>query len=567
MAAYPQQKQLSSQYLWLSLIVALVPLLSFTALYDSYFAQLVTRITDGRLATHLAATRNEFRTHLRERQYELEALTDQLDRSELFTREGYHALSPELKSLLRLQLDDQAVYGIAFFDAQDNLLWSFPSQTLTQTRYQQMQQSPTSTFESVDLIGPGEHSWNTPPALLMRKKVTFSALTPAENAPSIALILRFNTLAGIPRNLQLGGVYKALLRTPDGHSYDTVGQPASPGDTSHHHELIPGWTLQLVQNTELIEPPSAGMRYWLITLVAGTAVSLLLLHWYLSRRLKHQVDVLIQSVEQVANGDLETPVKLLNSAEMGRLTQAIERMRTQLKQVISSTVDMERQASLGQLAAGLAHDIRNPLTTIRTTIQALARREQNAMHKDMLNMVEEEIERVNEVIANLLNFARPRPPQAELIRVCELYEGLIALVSASARHQQVTLAMSCDRALFIRADAGHMRQILMNLILNALQSLEGSGGHIRLTAVTEQKTGAILLTVTDDGPGISDTLLPRITEPFFTTRETGTGLGLAICQVLAASNDARLHIRSQVNRGTSVELRCPAPGHNEANND
>lgn len=557
MSVYPQQKPLSSQYLWLSLVVALVPLLSFTALYDSYFAQLVNRITDGRLATHLAATRNEFRTYLRERQYALEALSDQFDRSDIFTHQGYQTLSPELKSLLRLQLDDQTVYGIAFFDARDNLLWSFPAQALTQTRYQQMQRSPVSRFEAVDLIGPGEHSWNAPPAVLMRKKVTFSSLTPAANAPSIALILRFNTLAGIPRNLQLGGVYKTLLRTPDGNSYDTVGQPISPSGRFSQHELIPGWALKLVQNAELIEPPSARMRYWLIALVAGTAVSLLLLHWYLSRRLKRQVDILVQSVEQVANGDLETPVKQLNSAEVGRLTLAIERMREQLKQVISSTVDMERQASLGQLAAGLAHDIRNPLTTIRTTIQALVRRERNPMHRDMLEMVEEEIERVNEVITNLLNFARPRPPQAELIRVGELYEGLVALVNASARRQQVTLGMTCDAKLCIHADAGHMRQILMNLILNALQSMQASGGHIQLIA--DEDKGDILLTVTDNGPGIPSALLPRITEPFFTTRETGTGLGLAICQVLAASNDATLHISSRVDRGTSVELRCPTP--------
>ncbi|MFP2771053.1 sensor histidine kinase [Oceanisphaera sp. KMM 10153] len=561
----PRSRYLSSQYLWLSLLVALVPLLSFTTLYDSYFAQLVKRITDDQLKVQLAATRNEFRTHLHERRYELEALLDQFDSTEMFTREGYHTLSLELKSLLRLQLDNKAIYGIAFFDADENLLWSFPEQALNQTRYRQMLQHPASRFDSVDLIGPEEHSWNAPPAVLMRKKMTVSSLSPPENAPFVALILRFNTLASIPRNLQRGGVYKTLLRTPDGRSYDTVGQPASPAGRFSQHDLVSGWTLLLVQNSELTEPPSARMRYWLIGLVAGTAISLLLLHWYLSRRLKRQVDVLVHSVEQVANGDLETPVEQLSSIEIGRLTQAVERMREQLKQVISSTVDVERQASLGQLAAGLAHDIRNPLTTILTTIQTLVRREHNPVHKDMLEMVEEEIERVNEVITNLLNFARPRPPQAELIRVDELYEGLVALANASARRQQVTLEIACNAGLCIYADAGHMRQILMNLILNALQSMQATGGHIRLTAI--QDDGEIVLTVTDNGPGIPSELLPRITEPFFTTREAGTGLGLAICQVLAANNNATLHIRSQAGQGTSIELYCPVPDERKHNDE
>lgn len=552
-----RSKYLSSQYLWLSLLVALVPLLSFATLYDSYFAQLVTRITDGQLKVQLAATRNEFRSHLQERRYELEALIDQFDSAATFTHSGYHTLSPELKSLLRLQLDNKAIYGVAFFDANENLLWSFPDQALTQARYQNMRMSPASKFENVDLIGPGEHTWNTPSALLMRKAMITSPLSPSAPTPSIALILRFNILASISRSLQLGGVYKTLLSTPDGRYYDTVGQPASPSGNFSQHELVPGWTLQLIQNSELVEPPSAQMRYWLIGLLASTMISLMLLHWYLSRRLKRQVDVLVRSVEQVANGDLETPVQQLSNIEIGRLTQAVERMRGQLKKVISSAVDRERQASLGQLAAGLAHDIRNPLTTIRTTIQTLARREHNPMHKDMLEMVEEEIERVNDVITNLLDFARPRPPQAELIQVSELYEGLIALVNASARRQQVRLKVTCSKHLLIFADKGHMRQILMNLILNALQSMPAAGGQIQFIAT--RNDNKVLLAVADNGPGIPAALQPRITEPFFTTRETGTGLGLAICQVLAASNHITLYIYSRADQGTRVELHCPGP--------
>lgn len=96
--------------------------------------------------------------------------------------------------------------------------------------------------------------------------------------------------------------------------------------------------------------------------------------------------------------------------EVERLTHAIERMRGQLNQTIRATIDIERQASLGQLAAGLAHDIRNPLTIVGMTIKTLIKREAKPKHVEMLHMVEEEIDRVEQVVNNLLNYARPNPP-------------------------------------------------------------------------------------------------------------------------------------------------------------
>lgn len=183
----------------------------------------------------------------------------------------------------------------------------------------------------------------------------------------------------------------------------------------------------------------------------------------------------MQGVEQLAAGDLESPIRQSASHEMRRLTQAIERMRHQLKQVIRSTLEIDRQASLGQVAAGLAHDIRNPLTTMQTTLQALARREGKAEHRQMLLMLTEEIDRVNEVISNLLDFARPREPQRECLALPALFEGIGALVNASARRQNISLQIDCPPTMTLYADAGHLRQILMNLLLNALQAMPTAG--------------------------------------------------------------------------------------------
>ena len=553
--------RMSTRYLWLSLVAALVPLLSFAALYDGYFSKLVTHITDERLATRIAATENEFRAYLKEHQYELAALADQFDDPRIFSREGSRYLPRELHDLLTLQAEHQNLYGIAFFDARQQLMWSFPADALDQARYDSMGKGAISHFENIELIGPEPHSWSHPPALLMRQPVAITPLQPPAAAPYIGLILRFNALTAIPRSLQVGGVFKPLIQVPDGRTYDVVGQPVEPPRNGlNQYPMIPGWNLQLIQNRDLVEPPSAQMRYWLIILVSGTAAALLIIHLGISRRLKHQVDTLVQSVEQVAAGDLESPIRQSSSDEMGRLTQAIERMRHQLKQVLRSTLEVDRQASLGRVAAGLAHDIRNPLTTMHTTLQALARREPNPEHRDMLLMVNEEIDRVNDVISNLLNFARPREPQMEQVVIAALFDNLAALVNASARRQNIQIHITCPEATRVFADAGHLRQILMNLMLNALQAMP-TGGQITLSATPGPEE--INLSVTDNGPGMSPALAKRITEPFFTTKETGTGLGLAICQALAVRNGARLLIHTEPEQGTEVTLSFPHPPDKE----
>lgn len=563
-SASPHPYRMSTRYLWLSLVAALVPLLSFAALYDGYFSQLVTRITDERLATRMAATENEFSVYLKERQYELATLADQFDDPRIFTPGGAAYLPRELRDLLTLQAEHQTLYGIAFFDAQQNLVWTFPEDALNKERYTRIRDMPVSRFDNVELIGPEPHSWSRPPALLMRGDVQTSTLEQETRSPSIALILRFNTLTAIPRTLQVGGVFKPLISVPDGRTYDIVGQPVdSAQKIISRYQMAPGWTLQLVQNRELVEPPSAQMRYWLILLVIGTAAALLIIHLAISRRLKRQVDTLVHSVEQVAAGDLESPIAQVSSDEMSRLTQSIERMRHQLKQVIRSTLEIERQASLGQVAAGLAHDIRNPLTTMHTTLQALVRREPNPEHREMLLMLDEEIDRVNDVIGNLLNFARPRDPQRELVALPELFDSLTALVNASARRQNVFIDIDCPEGLSVYADAGQLRQILMNLTLNALQAMRG-GGRITYSASQTDKDTALY--VSDNGPGMPEEILSRATEPFFTTKETGTGLGLAICQTLAVRNGAQLSIETatgnsdsskEITAGTRVTLRFP----------
>jgi two-component system sensor histidine kinase AtoS len=542
--------RLATKYLWLSLLVALIPLVGFASLYDTYFSQLVTRLTEEQLATRMAATQNEFRVFIRERKFELQALADQFDNPDFFALNGRQGISPELESLLRLQVDARSVYGVVFFDQVGEVAWTFPNERemgLTSL-------ASVYDFEETELIGPSPYSIERPSEFILRTSRRLGSSS--DQRGSIGLILRFNSLTEILRGLDQGAAFRVFLQAGDGNAYDVVGQPANILNASTQQlTLLPGWSLHVIQDRELVMLPVEKMRYWLIILMVCTVVGLLWLHMSISRRLNRQVECLIDSVEKVALGNLETPVSNVQGVEMLRLTQSIERMRLQLKTFIRSTLAIERQATLGQLAAGLAHDIRNPLATIRTTVTALSRREKNQENKEMMGLVEEEIDRVNDVLENLLNFARPRDPFATRIEAGALLSSVVALVGASARNQGVELNIKCHETLDLWVDEGHIRQVLMNLILNALEAMSVKGSMIQLKAIRD--TDEIALSVSDDGQGMPEDIQAHIMEPFYTTKSAGTGLGLAICRTLVKSNGGRMSIQSISGRGTTVSVFLP----------
>tara|TARA_R110001583_G_scaffold195486_1_gene374125 strand:- start:13182 stop:14930 length:1749 start_codon:yes stop_codon:yes gene_type:complete len=548
--------RLTTKYLWLSLLVALVPLVGFASLYDTYFSQLVTRLTEEQLATRMAATQNEFRVFIRERKFELEALADQFDNPDLFTPSGRQTISPELESLLRLQVDARSVYGVVFYDHQGHIAWTFP---------EEQQTDPSSAtrsydFEGAQLAGPLPYSIERPSGVILRQH--FMPDTRNEQGGGIGLIIRFNSLTEILRGLDQSSTFRVFLQAGDGNTYDVLGQPVNIADApTQQLALLPGWSLHVIQNPNLVMSSVERMRYWLILLMACTVAGLLWLHMSISRRLNRQVESLILSVEKVALGDLDTPVTPVQGAEMLRLTQAIERMRLQLKTFIRATLKIERQATLGQLAAGLAHDIRNPLTTIRTTIVALSRREPDPENREMMAVIEEEIDRVNDVLEHLLNFARPREPHAKRVGAAKLLSSISTLVGASARNQGIALDIQCPNNLCLWVDEGHLRQVLMNLILNSLQAMSVKGRTISLQAMLHNDE--ITLSVTDDGQGMSAEIQTHIMEPFFTTKPAGTGLGLATCATLVKSNNGRMTIDSTEGQRTCVTLflpRCTEPG-------
>ena len=215
----------------------------------------------------------------------------------------------------------------------------------------------------------------------------------------------------------------------------------------------------------------------------------------------------------------------------------------------------ERLAALGVVAAGLAHEIRNPLASMSGSIELLrASLPERAEEARLMSIVLRETERLNRLISDFLLFARPAPPKFQPVDL----KGAVARTLEVFRNDPVARQLEIDAqvpgGLVVRCDEEQLRQILLNLLLNAGQAMEGRG---RVTLSAEVKGGEAHLLVTDDGPGMDAETARRIFDPFFTTRSEGTGLGLSTVHRLVEGQGGRISVQTAEGAGTTFVVTLP----------
>ena len=236
----------------------------------------------------------------------------------------------------------------------------------------------------------------------------------------------------------------------------------------------------------------------------------------------------------------------------------LEHHRKRRTEMASRLAHTDQLASVGRLAAGLAHEIKNPLAGIQGALEILqqdASSESNrALYEEMLN----ELKRVNETLHLMLSSARPSPVQLANTDVQQLLEELRTLLEPALRRQETALLVEvASGRLPARIDRDKIRQVLVNLINNAADAME-SGGTVTIRAASLGDGGGIVLSVQDDGPGIPEEQQQSIFEPFFSTKFTGTGLGLAIARSLVEQHGGSLEVESQVGFGSTFLVLLPA---------
>jgi two-component system sensor histidine kinase HydH len=235
----------------------------------------------------------------------------------------------------------------------------------------------------------------------------------------------------------------------------------------------------------------------------------------------------------------------------------LEQVYTELRQSIAHLKQSERLSAAGQLSASLAHEIRNPLASIRGAAGILARGQASEESRiECLDILMKESQRLNKLLTNFLEFARPRLPRLQPARPEEIVRGVVALAQHAAQREDVAFDIVPTRKALpeIACDPEQINQLLLNLLLNAVQSMEGAGTvHVRL----QEHGDSVSIEVVDEGCGIAEDELHRVFDPFFTTREKGTGLGLAIAAKIASQHGGSLTCRPGEVHG--MVFRCEIP--------
>lgn len=258
--------------------------------------------------------------------------------------------------------------------------------------------------------------------------------------------------------------------------------------------------------------------------------------------------------------------------EKSRSTGAVIIIRdlTEIKRLQEKVRRSERLAAIGELAAGLAHEVRNPLSSIRGFAQFLGHvLENKPEEREYAEIMVKEVDRINNVVTNLLSFARPIKPELTPTNIPKLITHVVRLVEEDARSRNVTIRVSASDGLEkINVDGNQITQVMLNLILNALQAVD-SGGNIAVGA-RAMDFSLLRLSVEDDGPGIPPANAHKIFDPFYTTREKGTGLGLAIVHMIVENHGGEINLVSPVpekGQGSRITIDLPINADHSASHN
>jgi len=216
----------------------------------------------------------------------------------------------------------------------------------------------------------------------------------------------------------------------------------------------------------------------------------------------------------------------------------------------------DKLAMIGELAAGAAHEIRNPLTAIKSSLQYLKTNSQDEKKNRLLDNALEETERIDEILSGLLSFSRPSEIKKEKGNLIETLEESLELISFQLKKQKIKVIRDFPPSpLYLKGDKAQLKQLFLNLFLNSLQAMK-DGGELKIE-VNPSEDGKVLVAIIDTGEGIPEESLDKIFDPFFTTKKGGTGLGLSICYGIVQSHQGEIEIKSKVGQGTTALVRLP----------
>jgi signal transduction histidine kinase len=299
--------------------------------------------------------------------------------------------------------------------------------------------------------------------------------------------------------------------------------------------------------------------------IAGAVVICAVLFMVLAVVIHRPMLELQQKIALVQAGDLYVRVEFADRndeiGDLGRhfneMVQQLRESREEIERLHRTQVSRaEHLATLGEMAAGLAHEIRNPLAGIAGVMEIVGRDlPANSPAIEVLGEVRHEVLHIKRIVSELLEIARPKPPVYQLGNLVAVAEHATLFARDQASARKVTMEVVKDEPLpELEFDSGQIHQVLLNLLLNAVQAC-GEGGSVRVEFVSDDKT--VTVSVSDTGKGIPPAVLPNIFRPFFTTKGDGTGLGLSLARRIVEDHGGRLEATSELGKGSRFTLSLP----------
>ncbi len=233
--------------------------------------------------------------------------------------------------------------------------------------------------------------------------------------------------------------------------------------------------------------------------------------------------------------------------------------RTVLESERARRIQAERLATIGEMAAGVAHELNNPLTSVKTLAELLAQEIRDPGERELLNLIVGEASRAAAIVKRQLGLARAKGPErAEPVNLNEIVERAVELRRYELDSHEIRVQLDLDRSIrAVRGDETALLQVMLNLIVNSEEALGEVEGERRLILRTRESSGGLRVAVVDNGPGISRSSLDRLFDPFFTTKPAGSGLGLAIANAIVLDHGGQLFVESQAGNGSAFHVQLP----------
>ncbi len=296
--------------------------------------------------------------------------------------------------------------------------------------------------------------------------------------------------------------------------------------------------------------------YMLGIAIVVTALVALISH-RIGKNITEPIKDLVGFTEQVAEGNLDEQCDVKTHDEIGDLTIAFNQMTTELKQSRDKLIQAERLATAGKMSASFAHEIRNPLSSMRMLSQMLMQKPKTSdEQRQSLQYILEEIERIDNIVKGLMDFASPTKLHLEQQSLASLLQSVLSLMEANLTHHQIDLSLKLVSDLpDLHFDSDKIKQAFMNVVLNAMEAMPQGG---TLTVSTFQQNEKVCIRVIDTGIGIPEDDIEHLFEPFFTRKSKGTGLGLANVKRIVEEHGGTVEIESVSGEGTTVSLWLPS---------